>query len=115
MSLASFCGEKYPFPMNVFAKMAESGEVRMIETDATADNYFECGAIPPTFDEIMMLLSDLNSDGDPAIRVAFHSCDPGSSFVNCSNQSMDITSGYYSMIGKDSNGKAYLKICLESL
>lgn len=87
-------------------------KLKFLEVETTEDFYFEEVGIILEAEDLLKVLIELDGDGDPAIRIGFHST-TGSTKLSISeldkNQLMRL------VIGKTSDGKPYLRAALESL
>lgn len=86
--------------------------IKMVEVTATTNPWFETSTKHVTKDELLRLLIELDSDGDPAIRVGFHSTTGSTKLPSAG---LDEDQLIHSVIGKTSDGKPYLRVALDSL
>lgn len=87
------------------------GSIKLMEVEATTENYFEDKGIDLTQEDILRLLVDIDDQGDFAIRYGVHT-DTGSTKLGSSELGMEQLQR--KIIGKTADGKAYLRLVFQT-
>jgi hypothetical protein len=88
------------------------GKLKLMEVEATTDNFFEGQGIVMNNEELLKALVDIDDLGDFAIRVGFHTA---ASSVKLTTTELTEEQVMRTMIGKAADGKPYLRIALQEL
>lgn len=93
------------------------GKTKMIAVEPTDDNYFDCVPDAITKEQWLKLVTGMDGCDEPAIRVGIHTdCACGERLTNCTTNGItDFQTFAWSVTGKDGDGNAYWRLCIDGL